>query len=76
VKQVLHDLVRLEAAGLLDTLLESPRDFSLAAVALFDRPMAAVAGQSLRKADRPLWKKVDRLFTIRNAIGPSSERRT
>lgn len=68
VKQVLRDEARPEARPLVDVLLESPRDFSVAAAALFDRPMKAVAGRSLREDDRDLWKQVNRLFEVRNEV--------
>lgn len=68
VKQVLRDEAGDQTRELVDVLLESPRDFSVAAAALFDRPMKAVAGRSLREDNRPLWKQVNRLFEIRNRV--------
>jgi hypothetical protein len=68
VKQALRELAKPEAEELLDVLLESRRDHSLAAAALFHKPMAAVAGVSLRDFDRDLWKQVQRLFETRNKI--------
>jgi hypothetical protein len=68
VKQALRDLAKPDAADLVDVLLENPRDHSMAAATLFHKPMAAVAGVSLREADRELWKRVSRVFEIRNDI--------
>jgi hypothetical protein len=68
VKQALRELAKPEAAGLVDVLLENPRDYSVAAAALFDKPLAAVTGVSLRNNDRELWNQVNRLFKIRNDI--------
>jgi hypothetical protein len=49
-------------------LIESPRDFSLAAAALFNNGMAAVAGAPLSSTDPRLAKAVSALFTIRNKV--------
>lgn len=68
VKYVLRAKAKPDAAELLDVLLESPRDFSIAAAALFDRPMKAIAGRSLREGDRDLWKQVVRLFEVRAQV--------
>lgn len=68
VKAVLRDLSSADQAPLVDLLLSSPRDYSLAATALFDKPMRIVSGTSLKESDNALWKRVVRLFEHRNAL--------
>ena len=53
---------------LLDVVLENPRDWSLRAAGLLDQPMAAVAGRSLRREKKELFKGVERLFRVRNQV--------
>jgi hypothetical protein len=73
VKETLRGTVRHGNAALLDVLLASPRDYSVAAFSLFDDVMEVVAGVSLRKADRDLFKRVQRLFEKRNALAHRGE---
>ena len=54
-------------------LLENPRDWSLAAAALFDKPIGLVTGHSLKEDDKGLWKQISHLFTTRNAIAHRGE---
>lgn len=68
VKYVLRTKAKPEAAELLYVLLENPRDFSVGAAALFNRPMKAISGRSLRDDDRALRKNVEQLFRTRNDI--------
>jgi hypothetical protein len=54
---------------LLDVILESPRDVSIAAGQLVDKPMKAALGVSLRDANKPLYKAVSNdLFPRRNRV--------
>jgi hypothetical protein len=53
---------------LVQIMLTSPRDYSLAACSLFDRPLKAVTGRSLREDDRVLWKATEALFQDRNKV--------
>lgn len=78
VKEALKDAAAPESALLLDLVIESPRDVSLAAVSLFDKAMKAVTGHSLREEDSTLYKDVVHLFEARNRIAhramrPSAE---
>lgn len=66
IKAILRQAAHGAELDLLELLLTNPRDYSLAASALFDRPLKVVAGVSLREFDKPLWKRIDRLFTQRN----------
>jgi hypothetical protein len=68
VKQTLREIVHPEGRALLELLLSNPRDYSLAAVALFDQAAKAVCGRSLKAEDRPLYKRVVKLFELRNAL--------
>ena len=40
----------------------------MSVLALFDKPLKAVSGVSLREADRDLYKRIDRMFQRRNRI--------
>ncbi|MBB5077782.1 hypothetical protein [Nonomuraea endophytica] len=68
IKQAMRILATQEQAALVDALLDNPRDWSMAASSLFDKGIAAVCGRSMRVEDRPLWKRVDRLFFVRNKV--------
>ena len=62
-----------ESRGLVDILLARPRDFSVALLALFDRPAKVVAGRSLREENKTLYNQVDKLIQTRNAIAHRGE---
>ena len=62
-----------ESRGLVDILLTRPRDFSMALLALFDRPAKVVAGRSLREENKTLYNQVDKLIQTRNAIAHRGE---
>lgn len=68
VKECLRRVVRPESQELLEVLLESPRDFSLAAFALFDKAARAACGRSLKDENKELHKRVNSLFELRNKI--------
>jgi hypothetical protein len=68
VKQTLQELVPAPSRPLLDVILDNPRDVSLPVRALFDKALVAAIGRSLREEDPPLYRRVDSLFQIRNAI--------
>jgi hypothetical protein len=68
VKSVLRARVKDDARDLLELTLENPRDFSFAARALFHEVSKAVIGHSLRDDDRPLYKRVVRLYEVRNDL--------
>jgi hypothetical protein len=68
VKSVLRAKATGSAATILDVLLDNPRAFPHSALALFDDVAEAVVGRSLRTDDRPLYKRVDLLFQLRNRI--------
>ncbi len=64
------------AADLVQLLLENPRDFSMAASALFDKALQAVAGRSLKNDDPALYRRIGRLFEVRNALAHRGKRPT
>jgi hypothetical protein len=68
IKEALRVRAKPDAALMVDVLLDNPRDFSVAAAALFDKPLAAVCGHSLKDEDRDLYVRIQRLFERRNSI--------
>ncbi len=74
VKDALRTLAADSARPIVDLLLDSPRDWSVAAASLFDKPMDVVAKRSLRVENLELWKRVDRLFQWRNRIAHRGQR--
>jgi hypothetical protein len=53
---------------LVELLLENPRDWSLALLALFDKPLKIICGRSLREDDKELFKRLDSLIRRRNGL--------
>lgn len=68
VKTVLRAKGTSATGPILDVLLDNPRAFPHSALELFDSVAAAVVGRSLRAEDRPLFRRVDALFQLRNRI--------
>lgn len=68
IKEVLTDSATRTQSGLLELLLNRPRDWSMAAAALYDHALDAVCGRSLKRDDRDLYKKVNSLFEDRNKV--------
>ena len=68
IKDALLFLAKSDQRPLVEWLLESPRDFSVAAVALFDNGLKSICGRSLREDDRFLFKCIQRLFEARNRV--------
>ncbi|HCU52527.1 MAG TPA: hypothetical protein DGG94_22490 [Micromonosporaceae bacterium] len=68
IKRLLEELANEAQRSLVQILLNSPRDYSVAAQSLFDLPLKAVSGRSLKDDDRDLWKATGVLFTDRNAV--------
>lgn len=68
VKQSLRDAARPEQQELVELVLSSPRDVSLAAATLFDKGCKAVVTRSLKEENASLYKRVDKLFQDRNKI--------
>ena len=68
VKQTLLEAAEGPLGELVALLIERPRDYSLAAIALYDKPLRIVLGVSLRESDKPLYKRIDTLFQRRNDI--------
>lgn len=68
VKQTLLEAAEGPLRELVAVLFESPRDYSLAAVALFDKPLRIVLGVSLRESDKALYKRIETLFKRRNDV--------
>ena len=68
VKETLRRKVQSDRRPLIDLILENPRDWSVAAVALFDKGMDAALGRSLKSDNREMYKDINRLFEVRNRI--------
>ncbi|MEV7227297.1 hypothetical protein AB0M79_09785 [Polymorphospora sp. NPDC051019] len=68
IKSTLEQHATDAQRDLVQIMLTSPRDYSLAACSLFDRPLKAVTGRSLRQDDPKLWKAADALFQDRNKV--------
>ncbi len=73
IKETLRALSSGEQGGLVDLLLENPRDWSMAAASLFDKGLRAVVEVSLKDTDRELYKSVDLLFQHRNRYAHRGE---
>jgi hypothetical protein len=74
VKDTLRQKVPPDRRSLVDLLLENPRDWSIAALALFDKATDAALGRSLRTDHREVYKDVCRLFELRNRIAHRGEK--
>lgn len=69
IKSTMRDRVSAEMRPLVDIILDSPRDVSVAAGQLLDKPMRAATGRSLRDDDKPLFVAVtETLFPLRNKV--------
>jgi len=68
VKTALRAGANTDQLPLVELLLDRPRDFSVAAAALFDEPCRVVLGRSLKTDNSQLFQKVWRLFEDRNKI--------
>jgi hypothetical protein len=68
VKRALRENAPREFLDLLDVVLDNPRDVTIAAAQLLDKPMQAAIGISLRGADKQLFRDVTKLFELRNRV--------
>jgi hypothetical protein len=68
VKVRLRDLAKPANLPLLDFILANPRDVSVSAAVLFDRVLQCAAGRSLRIENKALFKRLERLFEVRNKL--------
>jgi len=68
IKSTLTSLATDDQLALVELVLNSPRDVSVAAAALHDKALKAVCGRSLREDDKDLHRAVERLFQDRNKI--------
>ena len=73
VRDTLRRKVSADRLPLIELILENPRDWSVAALALFDKAMAAAIGRSLKAHDNQMYKDVGRLFEVRNRIAHRGE---
>ncbi|MDQ3092401.1 MAG: hypothetical protein M3R46_12250 [Actinomycetota bacterium] len=73
IKRTLRERSTGTARELVDLMLDNPRDWSLALIALVDKPLKAVASVSLREADLPLYKRLDSLIRRRNGLAHKAE---
>ena len=74
VKDTLRRKVPPDRLSFVDLMLDNPRDWSLAAVALFDKAMNAALGRSLRAERLEVYKDITKLFEVRNRIAHRGER--
>jgi hypothetical protein len=73
----LRESATSELRPLLDIVLDSPRDVSIAAGQLLDKPLKVITGMSLKEADKPLFKRVtEKLFPLRNRVAHYGHRPT
>jgi hypothetical protein len=68
VKSTLRSKVDTTKLALLDYILANPRDVSQQAQALFGRTMDTAIGRSLETDNKPLFKRVGKLFEWRNKV--------
>jgi hypothetical protein len=68
VKDTLRTKTHPGKRALVDLVIESPREVSVAAAQLFDSGCEAALGRSLRTTNRDLYKRIDTLFQRRNAF--------
>ena len=74
VKQTIRSKAPAVLIKLIDLILDSPRDWSLAAIALFDRGAEAGLRLILGRTIGELFKRVALLFEVRNKIAHKGER--
>lgn len=68
IKNTLVRLARPDQQELVEFILKNYRDVAYALIHLYDSGLKAVCGRSLREDDRELYKRINELFEIRNAI--------
>jgi hypothetical protein len=68
VKEALETKVAPQLLPMVLLILQHPRDWSLAASALYDKATSAALGRSLKSEDQPLYKRIETLFQMRNEI--------
>ncbi len=73
IKTVVRELATPEQEPLIDLLLENPRDWSLSAIVLFDKPLEVVCGHSLKTDNKDLYKAVDSLIKRRDGLAHRGE---
>lgn len=73
VKSFMRETCDAVQLALVELVVESPRDVSLAAASLYDKGLRALNGQSLKDADRELYKALTALFEHRNRFAHGRE---
>lgn len=68
IKSTLSALSGPDQQELVDLLFNHPRDYSMAAAALYDKALHAVCGRSMRLDDKDLFKRLCALITDRNRL--------
>jgi hypothetical protein len=69
IKGHLHETANDDQRPLVDFALTSPREITITAVdILWDKLLVLVDGRSLKASDRTLFKRLGRLFELRNAL--------
>lgn len=77
IKETLRESATGGLRPLLDIVLDSPRDVSVATGQLLDKPLKVITGTSLKEADKPLFNRVnDKLFPLRNRVAHYGHRPT
>ncbi|MFN0105557.1 MAG: hypothetical protein ACKV2U_26155 [Bryobacteraceae bacterium] len=74
VKDALRKKTPTERLPLVNLILENPRDWSMAAQALYDKVTKAAFGRSLKDENRILFKEIGELFELRNKIAHKGEK--
>jgi hypothetical protein len=62
IKQTLREVCPPESRALLDYALDNPREVTLQAAGMYDKPAKSVAVRSVRDTDKALWKGIEALF--------------
>ncbi len=76
IKRTLKRVTSADKLGLIDNILDNPREVSVAAVNLFHTTMNATIGRSLKQDDPSLFADIIRLFKVRNRVAHRGEQTT
>jgi hypothetical protein len=73
IKGTLRKLAPTGTRDLVDLVIDNPREVTLQAASLFDRSTRATVGRSLKDEQPALYKRITRLFELRNGIAHREE---
>ena len=75
IKGLLRDRARSpEQLGLVEVIIDNPRDVTVAVASLFNLPAKAVLGRSMKEENKTLFRATEALFSTRNAIAHGKPR--